>query len=182
MRGVGRIWDSYATVIQVNINPLTLTIMYDRFLITNSHFKTFFRFNAQIRYRISLKTFLHCILVEFHNRTPTQRVFINQNSSKSYNIDCAILQGSYSGLWPILFNMYLADSTSLRTTYLVSICTQMIFSCICPSCHSRHLLNMMHSSEKSKLQSQTKIVGSLPPNTVYTSGPSPRPPNVVNRS
>ena len=110
-----------------------------------------------------LKTLLQCILVGFHNRTPTQRVFINQNSSKSFNIDCGVPQGSYSGLGPILFIMYLGDSTSLRTTYLVSICTQMIFSCICPSCHSRHLLNMMHSSEQSKLQSQTKIVGSLPP-------------------
>ena len=129
-----------------------------------------------------LKTLLHCILVGFHNRTPTQHVFINQNSSKSFNIDCGVPQGSYSGLGPILFIMYLGDSTSLRTTYLVSICTQMIFSCICPSCHSRHLLNMMHSSEQSKLQSQTKIVGSLPPNTVSTSGPSPRPPNVVYRS
>ena len=129
-----------------------------------------------------LKTLLQCILVGFHNRTPTQRVFINQNSSKSFNIGCGVPQGSYSGLGPILFIMYLGDSTSLRTTYLVSICTQMIFSCICPSCHSRHLLNMMHSSEQSKLQSQTKIVGSLPPNTVSTSGPSPRPPNVVYRS
>ena len=88
-----------------------------------------------------LKTLLQCILVGFHNRTPTQRVFINQNSSKSFNIDCGVPQGSYSGLGPILFIMYLGDSTSLRTTYLVSICTQMIFSCICPSCHSRHLLN-----------------------------------------
>ena len=125
-----------------------------------------------------LKTLLHCILVGFHNRTPTQRVFINQNSSKSFNIDCGVPQGSYSGLGPILFIMY----PSLRTTYLVSTCTQMIFSCICPSCHSRHLLNMMHSSEQSKLQSQTKIVGSLPPNTLSTSGPSSRPPNVVYRS
>ena len=128
-----------------------------------------------------LKTLLHCILVGFHNRTPTQRVFINQNSSKSFNIDCGVPQGSYSGLGPILFIMYLGDSTSLRTTYLVSICMQMISSCICPSCHCRHLLKMKYS-EQSKLQSQTKIVGSLPPNTVSTSGPSPRPPNVVNRS
>ena len=66
-----------------------------------------------------LKTLLHCILVGFHNRTPTQRVFINQNSSKSFNIDCGVPQGSYSGLGPILFIMYLGDSTSLRTTYLV---------------------------------------------------------------
>ena len=73
-----------------------------------------------------LKTLLHCILVGFHNRTPTQRVFINQNSSKSLNIDCGVPQGSYSGLGPILFIMYLGDSTSLRTTYLVSICMQMI--------------------------------------------------------
>ena len=73
-----------------------------------------------------LKTLLHCILVGFHNRTPTQRVFINQNSSKSFNIDCGVPQGSYSGLGPILFIMYLGDSTSLRTTYLVSICMQMI--------------------------------------------------------
>ena len=129
-----------------------------------------------------LKTLLHCILVGFHNRTPTRRVFINQNSPKSFNIDCGVPQGSYSGLGSILFIMYLGDSTSLRTTYLVSICTQMIFSCICPSCHSRHLLNMMHSSEQSKLQSQTKIVGSLSPNTVSTFGPSPSPPNVVYRS
>ena len=127
-----------------------------------------------------LKTLLHCILVGFHNRTPTQRVFINQNSSKSFNIDCGVPQGSYSGLGPILFIMYLGDSTSLRTTYLVSICMQMISSCICPSCHCRHLPKMMYS-EQSKLQSQTKIVGSLPPNTVSTSGPSPRPPNVVYR-
>ena len=127
-----------------------------------------------------LKTLLHCILVGFHNRTPTQRVFINQNSSKSFNIDCGVPQGSYSGLGPILFIMYLGDSTSLRTTYLVSICMQMISSCICPSCHCRHLLKMKYS-EQSKLQSQTKIVGSLPPNTVSTSGPSPRPPNVVYR-
>ena len=119
-----------------------------------------------------LKTLLQCILVGFHNRTPTQRVFINQNSSKSFNIDCGVPQGSYSGLGPILFIMYLGDSTSLRTTYLVSICTQMIFSCICPS----------YSSEQSKLQSQTKIVGSLPLNTLSTSGPSSRPPNVVYRS
>ena len=73
-----------------------------------------------------LKTLLHCILVGFHNRTPTQRVFINQNSSKSFNIDCGVPQGSYSGLGPILFIMYLGGSTSLRTTYLVSICMQMI--------------------------------------------------------
>ena len=73
-----------------------------------------------------LKTLLQCILVGFHNRTPTQRVFINQNSSKSFNIDCGVPQGSYSGLGPILFIMYLGDSTSLRTTYLVSICMQMI--------------------------------------------------------
>jgi len=110
--------------------------MYDRFLITNSHFKTFFHFNAQIRYRKSFKNFATLHL----GRTPTQRVFINQNSSKSFNIDCGVPQGSYSGLGPILFIMYLGDSTSLRTTYLVSICTQIIFSCICPSCHSRHLL------------------------------------------
>ena len=129
-----------------------------------------------------LKTLLHCILVGFHNRTPTQRVFINQNSSKSFNIDCGVPQGSYSGLGPILFIMCLGDSTYLRTTYLVSICMQMIFRCICPSCQCRHLLNTMHSSEQSKLQSQTKIVGSLPPNTVSTSGSSPRPPNVVYRS
>ena len=127
-----------------------------------------------------LKTLLHCILVGFHNRTPTQRVFINQNSSKRFNPDCGVPQGSYSGLGPILFIMYLGDSTSLRTTYLVSICMQMTSSCICPSCHCRHLLKMMYS-EQSKLQSQTKIVGSLPPNTVSTSGPSPRPPNVVYR-
>ena len=126
-----------------------------------------------------LKTLLHCILVGFHNRTPTQRVFINQNSSKSFNIDCGVPQGSYSGLGPILFIIYLEDSTWLRTTYLVSICMQMISSCICPSCHCRHLLKMMYS-EQSKLQSQT-IVGTLPPNTVSTSGPSPRPPNVVYR-
>ena len=113
-----------------------------------------------------LKTLLQCISVGFHNRTPTQRVFINQNSSKSFNIDCGVPQGSCSGLGRILFIMYLGDSTSLRTTYLVSICMQMIFICICPSCHCRHLLNMMHSSEQSKLQSST-------------SGPSPRPPNVV---
>ena len=125
-----------------------------------------------------LKTLQHCILVGFHNRTPTQRVFINQNSSKSFNIDCGVPQDSYSGMGPILFIMYLGDSTSLRTTYLVSICMQMISSCICPSCHCRHLLKMMYS-EQSKLQSQTKIVGSLPPNTVSTSGP--RPPNVVYR-
>ena len=31
------------------------------------------------------------------------------------------------------------------------------------------------------LQSQTKIVGTLPPNAVLASGPSPRPPNVVYR-
>ena len=129
-----------------------------------------------------LKTLLHCILVGFHNRTPTQRVFINQNSSKSFNLDCGFPQGSYSDLGPILFIMYLGDSTSLRTTYLVSICMQMISSCICPSYHCRHLLNMMHSSEQSKLQSQTKIVGSLPPNTVSNSGSSPGPPNVVYRS
>ena len=116
-----------------------------------------------------LKTLLHCILVGFHNRTPTQRVFINQNSSKRFNLDCGVPQGSYSGLGPILFIMYLGDSTSLRTTYLVSICMQMIFNCICPSCHCRHLLNMMHSSEQSKIQSST-------------SGPSPRPSNVVYRS
>ena len=128
-----------------------------------------------------LKTLLHCILVGFHNRTPTQRVFINHNSSERFNIDCGVPQGSYSGLGPILFIMYLGDSTSLRTTYLVSICMQMISSCICPSCHCRHLLKMKYS-EQSKLQSQTKIVGSLPPNTVSTSGPSPRPPNVVYRS
>ena len=127
-----------------------------------------------------LKTLLHCILVGFHNRTPTQCVFINQNSSKSFNIDCGVPQGSYSGLGPILFIMYLGDSTSLRTTYLVSICMQMISSCICPSCHCQHLPKMMYS-EQSKLQSQTKIVGSFPPNTVSTSGPSPRPPNVVYR-
>ena len=39
---------------------------------------------------------------------------------------CGVPQGSYSGLGPILFIMYLGDSTSLRTTYLVSICMQMI--------------------------------------------------------
>ena len=74
-----------------------------------------------------LNTLPHCILVGFHNnRTPTQRVFINQNSSKSFNIDCGVPQGSYSDLGPILFIIYLGDSTSLRTTYLVSICMQMI--------------------------------------------------------
>ena len=40
----------------------------------------------------------------------------------------------------------------------------------------------MVRSEQSKLQSQTKIVGTLPPNTVSTSGPSPGPPNVGYRS
>ena len=33
--------------------------MYDRFLITNSHFKTFFHFNAQIRYLKSFKNFCY---------------------------------------------------------------------------------------------------------------------------
>ena len=113
-----------------------------------------------------LTTLLHCILVGFHNRTPTQRVFINQNSSKSFNIDCGVPQGSYSGLGPILFIMYLGDSTSLRTTYLVSICTQMIFSCICPSCHSRHLLNMMHSSEQS-MQASVSDKNSWEPSTQH---------------
>ena len=119
MRGVGRIWDSYATVIQVNINPLTLTIMYDRFLIQiliSRHSFTLMLKSGTVN---PLKTLLHCILVGFHNRTPTQRVFINQNSSKSFNIDCGVPQGSYSGLGPILFIMYQGDSTSLRTTYLV---------------------------------------------------------------
>ena len=127
-----------------------------------------------------LKTLLHCILVGFHSRTPNQRVFINQNSSTSFNLDCGVPQGRYRDLGPILFIIYLGDSTSLRTTYLVSICMQMISSCSCPSCHCRHLLKMMYSAQ-SKLQSQTKIVWSLPPNTVSTSGPSPRPPNVVYR-
>ena len=123
-----------------------------------------------------LKTLLDCILVGFHNRTPTQCVFINQNSSISFNIDCGVPQGGYSGLGPILFILYLRDSTSLRTTNLVSIYSAVFVL------HFRLLLNMMHSSEQSKLQYQTKVVGSLPPNTVSTSGPSPRPPNVVYRS
>ena len=137
--------------------------------LNNSHFKIFFHFNGGTFKSGTFKTLLHWILVGFHNRTPTQRVFINQNSSKSFKIDCGVPQDSYSGLGPILFIIYLGDSTSLRTTYLVSICMQMIFSCICPSCHSRHLLNMMHSSEQSKIQSST-------------SGPSPWPSNVVYRS
>ena len=51
--------------IQVNINILTLTLYY-RFLITNSHFKTFFdciSSNHCIRYLKSFKNFVTDILV-----------------------------------------------------------------------------------------------------------------------
>ena len=54
--------------------------------------------------------------------------------------------------WGIFFVscMYLGSSTGLRTTRLVSMCMQMISSCICPSIHCRHLRNMMRSEHLSK--------------------------------
>ena len=54
----------------------------------------------------------------------TQRVLIHQNSSKIFDIDCCVLQGSCLG--QILIIMYLGSSTALRTTCLVSMRMHMI--------------------------------------------------------
>ena len=94
----------------------------------------------------------------------TQRVLINQNSSKSLDIDCGVPQRSRRG--PILIITYesqLGSSTSLTTTCLVSMRMQMIPvpSFICPSSRCRHLLNMM-CLEQSKLVSLTFKLGHQP--------------------
>ena len=134
---------------------------------------------------------LHCILVMFHNRARSllwrKQRMIKFFEAKTNNIIILVIRPScivalsVSSCRFYLPCMYLGDSTSLRTTYLVSICMQIISSCIFPSYHCWHLVNMVRS-EQSKLQSQTKIVGTLPPNALSTSGPSPGPPNVGYRS
>ena len=50
--------------------------------------------------------------------------------------------------------MHLGSSTSLRTTFPVSMRMQLVCRCICPSSHCRHLLNMMRSDQV-KLVSRT---------------------------
>ena len=73
-------------------------------------------------------------------------------SSKSFDIHCGVPQGSCLG--QILCIMYVSgifSGVKSRTTRLVSMCKQMISSCICPSSHCRHLCNMMRSEHLYKL-------------------------------
>ena len=53
-----------------------------------------------------------------------------------------------------LSGMHLGTSTSLRTTFPVSMRMQLVSRCICPSSHCRHLLNMVRSDQV-KLVSRT---------------------------